>query len=325
MKWSEFVKKCRTGYPASIPVIVAHIQKYLMENPIDTETIIQTIIEYIEAHPDLYPIDDELSTTSENPVQNKIITAALENVTIPVDDELSSTSENPVQNKVITAALENVTVPVDDELSSTSENPVQNKVINQALNNIPVITVDSALSTTSENPVQNKVINQAINSIPVITVDSALSTTSENPVQNKVIKEALDNIPGVTVDTALSTTSENPVQNKIITNALAGKVSADVLDIQITASNPAMWSDGSSQWPGNNAPLGQSGTCYLATVTSGTGVSSCVDGDDFKPSEYSQARCPAPLWVYIGNATVYVATTTPPTENITIRGLVLHQ
>lgn len=238
MKWSEFVKKCRTGYPASIPVIVAHIQKYLMDNPIDSETIIQTIIEYIEAHPDLYPIDDELSSTSENPVQNKIITAALENVTIPVDDELS---------------------------------------------------------TTSENPVQNKVINQAISNIPVITVDPSLSGLSENPVQNKVV-----------------------------TAALADKLSADVLDIQITSANPAMWSDGSSAWPGGSAPLGQSGTCYLATVTSGTGVSSCVNGDDFKPSEWSTARCPAPLWVYIGDATVYVATTEPPTNNITIRGLVIH-
>lgn len=50
-------------------------------------------------------VDDELSSTSTNPVQNKVIYDALQNVEIDVDDALSTTSENPVQNKVITAAL----------------------------------------------------------------------------------------------------------------------------------------------------------------------------------------------------------------------------
>lgn len=42
---------------------------------------------------------------SQNPVTSGGIYQALQNVTIPVDSELSDTSENPVQNKVITEAL----------------------------------------------------------------------------------------------------------------------------------------------------------------------------------------------------------------------------
>lgn len=34
MLWTEFIKKCKTGYPASIPQIVAHIQDYLATNPV---------------------------------------------------------------------------------------------------------------------------------------------------------------------------------------------------------------------------------------------------------------------------------------------------
>lgn len=56
---------------------------------------------------------------------------------VTVDASLSSTSENPVQNKAIYAAIQNIgTVTVDDSLSSTSENPVQNKVIYAAIQDI---------------------------------------------------------------------------------------------------------------------------------------------------------------------------------------------
>ena len=67
-------------------------------------------------------------------------------LTIEVDDALSDTSENPVQNKVINGVLQQLInnktgvghthkmsdledYTVDDALSETSENPVQNKVI----------------------------------------------------------------------------------------------------------------------------------------------------------------------------------------------------
>ncbi len=50
--------------------------------------------------------DDFLSTESKNPVQNKIVTEKINEITIKVDDTLSTESENPVQNKVITEALD---------------------------------------------------------------------------------------------------------------------------------------------------------------------------------------------------------------------------
>lgn len=57
-------------------------------------------------------VDDALSDTSTNPVQNKVVQQAikaLDEKTIAIDDSLSSTSTNPVQNKVITEALESKT------------------------------------------------------------------------------------------------------------------------------------------------------------------------------------------------------------------------
>jgi hypothetical protein len=50
-----------------------------------------------------------LSDSSENPVQNKVVTAAINTVDNKIkstDDELSNESTNPVQNKIIKAAVD---------------------------------------------------------------------------------------------------------------------------------------------------------------------------------------------------------------------------
>lgn len=65
---------------------------------------------------------------------------------IVVDSELSLISENPVQNKVITQALNEIGT-ADSELSLSSENPVQNKVITQALAAKAPVVTEVAIST----------------------------------------------------------------------------------------------------------------------------------------------------------------------------------
>ena len=64
--------------------------------------------------------------------------------TPPVDNTISDTSENPVQNKTIYGALANKAdkseLPtIDDELSTESENPVQNKVITNTLGDVDAV------------------------------------------------------------------------------------------------------------------------------------------------------------------------------------------
>ena len=53
-------------------------------------------------------IDSALSTTSTNPVQNKVIKSALDGKqnTLTIDSALSTTSTNPVQNKAVKTALD---------------------------------------------------------------------------------------------------------------------------------------------------------------------------------------------------------------------------
>jgi hypothetical protein len=74
-----------------------------------------------------------------------------------VDSSLSTTSVNPVQNRVITNAINNAN-------SSIQTNADNIEAIMAIIANIPSISIDTALSTTSTNAVQNKVITAALNS-----------------------------------------------------------------------------------------------------------------------------------------------------------------
>lgn len=114
-------------------------------------------------------------TTAE---KNKL--AGLSNIT--VDSSLSSSSTNPVQNKVINSALSGKASTSTTDSLQSSINTLNTKVATAAttssmgmmsaadktkLEGIAAgatkITVDSSLSSSSTNPVQNKVINTALN------------------------------------------------------------------------------------------------------------------------------------------------------------------
>lgn len=117
---------------------------------------------------------------------------------VDVDNALSATSTNPVQNKVVKAALDK---KAGTAVATTSANGLMSKADKTKLDGIAAgatkITIDSAMSGSSVNPVQNKVVKQYVDDKVAaagsnITVDATLSSTSTNPVQNKAIKAAID-------------------------------------------------------------------------------------------------------------------------------------
>ena len=140
--------------------------------------------------------DTNAATTVEY-VKNKVSEAAGSGG-VDVDNALSATSTNPVQNKVVKAALDK---KAGTAVATTSANGLMSKADKTKLNGIEAgatkITIDSAMSGSSVNPVQNKVIKQYIDDKVAaagsnITVDAELSATSTNPVQNKAVKAAID-------------------------------------------------------------------------------------------------------------------------------------
>ena len=113
---------------AMIPSTASSTNKFATANDLRTET--RSLDRRLDDVEDCVP--------SSASISNQLVTAtqletAINNVEIDIDDQIDSTSENPVQNKVIYNALQNVEIDVDSALSGTSENPVQNKVVKGAL------------------------------------------------------------------------------------------------------------------------------------------------------------------------------------------------
>ena len=140
--------------------------------------------------------DTNASATVEY-VKNKVSEVAASGG-VDVDNALSATSTNPVQNKVVKAALDK---KAGTAVATTCANGLMSKADKTKLDDIErganKTTIDSAMSGSSVNPVQNKVIKQYIDDKVAaagsnITVDAELSATSTNPVQNKAVKAAID-------------------------------------------------------------------------------------------------------------------------------------
>lgn len=77
---------------------------------------------------------------------------------VTVDSTMSSTSTNPVQNKVIYSALQGK----QNTLTAGTGISINGNTISCTVSGGGTVTIDSALSGTSTNPVQNKVIYSAL-------------------------------------------------------------------------------------------------------------------------------------------------------------------
>ena len=258
-------------------------------------------------------VDYALSDTSTNPVQNKVVTKALNG---KASTAVASQTANGLMSKDDKKKLDGIEegatrVIVDDSISSTSTNPVQNKVVKKYIddhnflpdpipngNAVQTLVVDRASKTyklmtfdnlelpsaaESTNAPQTRSVKYLLDrkaskdaatkesdglmsaldktkldniedGANKTVVDEALDDNSANPVQNKAVKAALDTKAGTAVanalanglmskddkakldgvesganktivDETLDAASENPVQNRAVKAALDGKLS----------------------------------------------------------------------------------------------------
>ena len=201
---------------------------------------------------------------------------------ITVDSTLSSTSTNPVQNKVLYAALNNkldkngtATYAARDSsgniISSTYAKKTELSGYVKSINNVKPdgagnvnisssgggsnITVDSTLSSTSNNAIANKAVYEALSGKLDKTGTAAAATKATQDSYGNVIvttyarksdlsgyvktinnqePDTNGNInistggagtgPNITVDTTLSSTSNNPIANKAVYTAVNNKL-----------------------------------------------------------------------------------------------------
>ena len=152
---------------------------------------------------------------------------------IIIDSTLSSSSINPVQNKIVKSALDaKITMPSNGNTGQVLKKTSNGVEWADDLEGGENIVVDSSLSTTSTNPIQNKVITNVLNE--KLTIPSGGNVGQVLKKTQSGIEWADDNRGSgeggfIDVDNILSDTSENPVQNKIIYEALREKVKLSYL------------------------------------------------------------------------------------------------
>lgn len=218
-------------------------------------------------------VDDAMSDTSTNPVQNKVVMKYIDSrgTLPPVSTQNDNMLIQVVDGAYALRTKESI-FPVDDALDTESKNAVENGIIARRFEQLSGLTlpatskrdglmtaadftklsgieagatktiVDATLDETSTNPVQNKAVKAALDE----KAGTAVATTSANGLMSSADKVKLDGVEAgankTTVDAALDAASENPVQNKAVKAALDDKLSTQGgeisghLDVGLTVS-----------------------------------------------------------------------------------------
>ena len=161
------------------------------------------------------------SETNAKTYLDKII----EKVDVVVDTEMSDTSENPVQNKVIKKYVDEHSADVSDMTGATADQNGTHGLVpapkigdekKALLGDGTWGSVDAIFTYKTKEEYDAAVENDEIpdgakvikeyddgDLTAIIDIDTVMSDTSENPVQNKVIKKYVDekqvNIDGITI------------------------------------------------------------------------------------------------------------------------------
>ena len=146
------------------------------------------------------------------------------------DNELSDTSENAVQNKVLKGVLDNKVDKEGSKKLSTHD------LTDELYNKLFALQVDGGVvqsdwkdtNPSSASFIKNKP-NLPLDSSGKLIVEDSYDDGSSNPISGKGVSDALSKFADglITVDDSLSQTSTNPIENRVITEALGGKVSSE--------------------------------------------------------------------------------------------------
>lgn len=201
-------------------------------------------------------VDDAMSDTSTNPVQNKVVMKYIDSRgSLPPVSVKNDTMLIQVVDGAYALRTKESIFPVDDALDTESKNAVENGIIARRFEQLSGVTLPA---TSTRDGLMSAANYTKLSGIETgankTVVDAALDAASENPVQNKAVKAALDGKAGTAeattgaaglmsaadktkldgieaganktiVDTALDAGSTNPVQNKVVKTALDGKLS----------------------------------------------------------------------------------------------------
>lgn len=190
-------------------------------------------------------VDSALSSTSTNPVQNKVLYAALNNkldkngtATYAARDSsgniISSTYAKKTDLSSYVKSINNVkpdsagnvnisssgggsNITVDSTLSGTSSNAIANKAVYAALENKLDKTGTAAAATkATQDSYGNVIVNTYARKSDLSGYVKTINNMEPDSNGNVTITVSGGTGGNITVDSALSSTSTNPVQNRVV-------------------------------------------------------------------------------------------------------------
>lgn len=183
-------------------------------------------------------IDSELSTTSTNPVQNKVVKSAIDNISTLIGD--SSVSEQisaAIVGKADSEHTHTVSEITDFPTSMSANGGNADTVDNKHASDFAAAEDVAALQNNSHIHTNKTILDKITESsggellydgqlIKGETITYTEATTSTSGLMSAADKQKIDGIEDgankTTVDSALSSTSVNPVQNKVVKSAIDG-------------------------------------------------------------------------------------------------------
>lgn len=179
-----------------------------------------------------------------------------------IDTELSTESENPVQNKVIAtkfAQIENDYSAPDATIDITSTKPIQNRAVAQALNekvdsddfsSTIFDDIDLVFSSTNGGIYYN---GNSPSQVPALFVEGAGTDPDFTYYLSYIdsLDTKIHRIANITslvskvikIDTELNENSTNPVQNKVIADALNSKITVTNITGKPSSAEIAKYTD----------------------------------------------------------------------------------
>ena len=221
---------------------------------------------------------------------------------VTVDEELSATSTNPVQNRAVKAALDNRAV-LDDTNTFTSPNTFDIIYMQKNIGSIRwyegsqsvVVGHVNAESYTGEANTAKKATKDGEGNVITSTYATKTELNSCVKTVNNVTPDESGNVnitvsggSDITVDDTLSSTSTNAIQNRVVYNALTNKVSTDIYSgfALIGATSTIVWRQG-SQAVGSINASSYTGNAASATKATQDGAGNVITDTYAKKTDVS--------------------------------------
>mgnify|MGYP002673074871 CR=1 FL=1 len=221
---------------------------------------------------------------------------------VTVDDVLSDTSTNAIQNKVVKAALDNRAV-LDEFNTFTSPNAFDVIYMQKGIGGIrwyeesPSFVTGhiNATSYTGEANTAKKATQDGDGNVIATTYARKVDLASYVKTVNNTAPDESGNVnitvsggSDITVDDTLSSTSTNAIQNKVVYNALTNKVSTDIYSgfALIGATSTIVWRQG-SQAVGSINASSYTGNAASATKATQDGAGNVIADTYAKKTDVS--------------------------------------